>query len=428
MNLLLDVDPSSAGYKAGYVFGIVLGVAIMLGGFAFSIVAVVKAFTRRTTGWIIMGSICGVFLLILGGAFTAGVINGVMTARRNAASRTDTGVPAAPVSDVAQTIQGRDIPYQVVLPPGWGSKRGVNDFDLIASRHSLYFGVIAEEGNLGSPENVLDFAQNKLRRAGSEVQFSAASTVKIDGRDWLQFTAKCQIQKIPFGYQYAVYAGPEGSYQVVGWTLQNLFDRDVGTLRDLGATFRFPPASSILPAASPGPAAALPPRVLVGDGLKYKLTVPDDWMVKRRVGVIDLEVSHHAMYVGVVAEEASLGTPQTALKVAQTNLRNKATELQISQASPVKIDGRDWLQFTASCKVDGIPFVYHYFVYAGAEGSYQILGWSMQNLYEREAAQINDVATTFQFPPDAPTAPAATPPMTPPAAPRAARTPDSKRK
>jgi len=419
MILLLDVDPNSAASKMGHVVGIIVGLATVLSVFAFCVVAVVKAFTRRTVGWIVAGSFGGILLLLFSVGFVAGFIRGFQNAARAHASAPPTATPA-PVSNATQTIRGRDIPYQVVLPPGWEAKRGVNDFDLVASRRTLYFTVIAEEANLGSPETLLDFVQNKLRREASDVQFSTASPVKIDGHDWLEFTVKCRLNDVPFAYQCAVYAGPEGSYQLMGWTFQNLFDREVGTLRSLDATFRFPPATTAPPPTSASPTAA-PSQVLSGGDLKYQLTVPDDWMVKRKVGIIDLEVSHHALYVGVVAEEGSVGTPAAALKAVQSNLRSKATELQMGEASPIKIDGRDWLQFIARCKIDGYPIVYHYFVYAGAEGSYHILGWTMQNLYEREAAQINDVATTFRFPPGAPTATPAPPSASPkptPARPR----------
>ena len=400
ISLLLAATPDSEAFNIGYFIGAILGVLVILGAFAFSIVAIVKACTRRTTGWIVAGSIGGVFLLFFGGAFLFGVVTGFMKARQRSLS--PDGSPedrsAVAASATAQEIQGRDIPYKVTLPPGWAARRAVNDFDLMASRRSLYFGVIAEEGNMGGSEAILNFAQNRLRRAGSEVAFGETSTVRIDGRDWLTFTAKCQVQKIPFAYQYTVYAGPEGSYQLLGWTLQNLFDRDAGTLRDLTAAFRFPPALPASSQATPEPTAA-PPQVLVGDRLNYKLTIPEDWTIKHKAGAFDLEVSHRTAYVGVVAEEGSLGTPQVALKVVQDNLRKKSTELQMNEAYEVKIDGRTWLQFTAKCKMQEIPLAYHYFVYAGPEGTFRIVGWSMQNLYDRDADQINDVAMTFQFPP-----------------------------
>ena len=229
MTLILDALPDSEAFRMGYIFGTILGFVFMLGMLIFSVVAIVKAFARRTTGWIVAGSIGGAFLLLFGGMIVVGFISGLMKARQGGTPGTGSA-EAGVASGTEQTIQGRDIAYKVVLPPGWTAKRAVNDFDLIASRRSLYFAVIAEEGNLGTPETMVHFAQTKLQGAATQMEFGETSTIKIDGRDWLLFTAKCQVEKIPFAYQYAVYAGPEGSYQLIGWTLQNLFDRSAGTL------------------------------------------------------------------------------------------------------------------------------------------------------------------------------------------------------
>jgi len=50
----------------------------------------------------------------------------------------------------------------------------------------------------------------------------------------------CVISKIPFTYEYYLYSGREGTYQVVGWTARNLYERDAPLLRDVMQTFRFP--------------------------------------------------------------------------------------------------------------------------------------------------------------------------------------------
>ncbi len=420
-------DPA---FKIGYYVGIVIGLGIVLGALGFSVFAIIKAFTRRTTGWIVTASICGGGLLLFGSLTILGFING-FTKARQAARQGDGGASAAPASSTAQTIQGLDVPYKVVLPPGWTAKRTVNDFDVLASHRSLYFGVIAEEGALGTSETIVNFAQNKLRSSASELQIGETSTVKIDGHDWLTFSAKCQVQKIPFAYHYSIYAGPEGSFQILSWTLQSLYDRDVGAMRDLAATFRFPPSPGAAKAGDPTPAATPPPaapQVLVGESVSYKLTVPGDWSVERKAGAFDVETSHRGAYVGIVAEEGSLGTPQVALKIVQDNLRQKATGLQMGQAYAVRIDGRDWLQFTAKCQMKDVPLAYHYFVYAGPEGSFRIVGWTLQNVYDRYADQIRDVAMTFQFPPPAATpaptaaaAPTETPAPTPTTAPKPAK-------
>jgi hypothetical protein len=71
MNDLLAADTSSPAYALGYL----LGITITIGFMVFAVVAVVKAFTRRTAGWIIAGSICGLFLAIPILAFIARIMS-----------------------------------------------------------------------------------------------------------------------------------------------------------------------------------------------------------------------------------------------------------------------------------------------------------------------------------------------------------------
>jgi hypothetical protein len=64
----------------------------------------------------------------------------------------------------------------------------------------------------------------------------------IDGRQWLEYEVSCRVENIPFSYLFHVYSGPEGSYQVVGWTFQNLFPANRAKMREVAESFRFPPA------------------------------------------------------------------------------------------------------------------------------------------------------------------------------------------
>jgi hypothetical protein len=240
----------SAAESLGYAVGVLIGIAIMIGFVVFAIVAVVKAFTRRTTGWIVAGSICGFFLLIPVLLFFVGMIKGFTAAGQRAATRP---APAADSSSLrtaaspplrapstSQIVQGGDLAYTLSLPTGWTFKRQAEAFDVLASHRSLYVGVIAEEASLGSPETIAKIARDKLKNYATDLRWGEPTSLLLDGRSWLQFAARCQAEGIPVAYQFYVYSGPEGTYQVVGWTTQNLYDRDAGLMRDVMRTFRFP--------------------------------------------------------------------------------------------------------------------------------------------------------------------------------------------
>jgi hypothetical protein len=100
----------------------------------------------------------------------------------------------------------------------------------------------------------------------------------------------------------------------------------------------------------------------------------------------------------VVAEEAQVGTADTVATLARDRLKGKATDLYWSQPQPVELDGRTWLEFVVKCRMEGIPVGYEFYVYSGSEGTFQIVGWTTQNLFERDAERLRSVMQTFRFP------------------------------
>ncbi len=104
-------------------------------------------------------------------------------------------------------------------------------FDLVASHKNLYFGVVAGTPNLGSANTAVDLFKNVVKTKYPETRFSETTHVVIDGRTWQAFTGSSTVQGMPFEYQYYIYTGPEGTFHLVGWTFENLFEHDASELR-----------------------------------------------------------------------------------------------------------------------------------------------------------------------------------------------------
>jgi hypothetical protein len=143
-----------------------------------------------------------------------------------------------------QTVTGNVLPFTIQVPFGWSLKRNQNDFDTIATRGSSYIGVVAEEADLGTSEVIAKLARQRIEDNGADVEMSENDSITIDGREWLQFTAKCKVSLVPIAYQFYVHSGNEGTFQIIGWTAQNLWDRDSAKLRASMLTFRFPKPTS----------------------------------------------------------------------------------------------------------------------------------------------------------------------------------------
>ena len=239
---LLAAVPDTPAGRAGYYFSIVLAVVVTLAVLIFGLVAIIMALTRRTTGWIIAGSIAGVGMLAFGALFVVGFVAGVKQGIEGKRSSTQAGG--------VQTITGKVRPYTIQAPAGWTIKRSQGVYDLVANNGGNFVSVIVEEVDLGSAANITQAARERIKEVASDVELSEPEPIQIDGREWLQFTVKCKVKLIPFGYQYYTYSGKEGSFQLIGWTFQNLWDRQSATLRESMLSFRFPPETPTIEAAA----------------------------------------------------------------------------------------------------------------------------------------------------------------------------------
>ena len=252
MNVLLA---QLSAENLGQLTGALLALSLFVGIGVLAIVCIVKAFTKKTRGWIVAGCISAALLCVPLIAVLVAFVKGVQSGIRSGDSvsypsdseaqsrgRSQAPIPATSSPKTAPThlIRGRDIDYSLSVPVRWTTKMGVQAFDSLNNYKSLYVGVIAEESNLGSPEIIAKISRNKIKEVGTDISWTEPAPLILDGRSWLQYTVDCKFEKIPLSYQFYVYAGREGTFQVVGWTTQDLFRRDASFMREVMATFHFP--------------------------------------------------------------------------------------------------------------------------------------------------------------------------------------------
>ena len=302
--------------------------------------------------------------------------------------------PVATASAAASPTRGQSLGYAIAFPSDWTIKKGSDPYDILGSSRSLYIGVIAEKENLGSSAFVEKMVQKNIANMGAtEVEVSNREITAIDRKPWLGFVVKCiSPEKAPIGYQFYVYSGPEGTYQLIAWTAQNLFDREVDQARSIMQTFRFPSAKS----QSNKTAAATWKKISARD-LPCSLRIPPDWEQKPASDDFTVMVGRGAIRVGIIAEEGNLGSPETLATIARKRIAETATAVEATEPRSLQLDGRRWLQFTVDCTVDKTPFTYQFYVYAGDEGSYQIVAWTLKDLFNANSAEIRQVMQTFEF-------------------------------
>lgn len=99
--MFLATSGRSPAEELGQLVGTLIGIALVMAVPVFAIVAIVKAFTRRTRGWIIAGCVSGAIVAVPLLVLVLGVTSGLMSARRiakaprSAAARSPTEVATA---------------------------------------------------------------------------------------------------------------------------------------------------------------------------------------------------------------------------------------------------------------------------------------------------------------------------------------------
>jgi S1-C subfamily serine protease/uncharacterized membrane protein YhaH (DUF805 family) len=157
---------------------------------------------------------------------------------------------AQPTPPQTRTVEGTGIHYSLAIPADWTVKQKSElskeeaDFDMIASHKTVYIAVLAEEPNLGDVDTVVGFSRKLVGQRGTDVRLSNVETASIDGRTWREFTAHVKVERVPFAYQFYVYTGPEGTFQLLGWTFENLFEREAPQIRQVLQSFKFPASNS----------------------------------------------------------------------------------------------------------------------------------------------------------------------------------------
>jgi hypothetical protein len=318
-----------------------------------------------------------------------------------AAAPTRAAALATPSVSESSLVHGYDLDYTLLFPSDWTIKKHSDPNDILANSKSLYLGVIAEEENLGGSTFIQKIAQKTITDSGAtDIKVTESEKTTINGREWLGFVVKCiSADKVPLAYQFYVYSGPEGTFQLIAWTTQSLFERDVDRARLIMRSFTFPKVVAPRPVPSHSSNPSMWTSVS-GRELACSIRIPPNWEKKSASGDFTLIVGREAIRVGVIAEEANLGSPEIIAAIARKKVAEESTVFEATEPKPLQIDGKRWLQFVVECaETDQPPRAYQFYVYAGPEGTFQIVGWTIQNLFDRNSSEIREVMTTFEFPP-----------------------------
>jgi len=243
-----------------------IGACLPIGLFVLSIYAVIRAFQCRRSRnaskrsqWFVLGGLGAVYLLIIGLGIVIGLVRGFQ-----AGFALGHGRVLSPEGQPTE-LTGTALPYRITFPGGWSlvPKRVGSPIDLMVHRQSLYFSVNADEASFGDTDLVTARVRRYMETISTDQVWGPTETVVIDGRPWLAFTVECKLHEIPFAYQCFIHSDMQGTFQLMGWTAQNVFERERPMIRSIAETFRFPAMPVPVPAldgsAPVVPAPSVPP-------------------------------------------------------------------------------------------------------------------------------------------------------------------------
>lgn len=141
-----------------------------------------------------------------------------------------------------------------------------------------------------------------------------------------------------------------------------------------------------------------PAEVVTGNVVHFTVEKPSSWSLKRGEGNFDAIMTDQSGFVGIIAEQADLGSTEPLAQFARKRFQTMGSDLTLGENQTTEIDGHQWIGFTAKCKVQNLPFAYQCYVYSGPEGSIQLMGWSFQSQWDRVHPTLDRVMRTIHLP------------------------------
>ena len=204
---------NDTAYQVGYIFGILLVAGLGIGFIIFAIIAVVKAFTKKTTGWIVTACLSGLLMIGILGAFVVAVVAGVVTAV-NSASGNSPNIQ----------LSSKDGIYSFDVPSAWKEMPKLNPAASLGAGNGLreqylMLFVDSKEDFKGSLES---FSKLVTERIAKKMQGSALGEVKhltINGHPAHQRRISGTANNLGLVYLHTSVELPDSYCQILCWTL-----------------------------------------------------------------------------------------------------------------------------------------------------------------------------------------------------------------
>ena len=150
----------------------------------------------------------------------------------------------------------------------------------------------------------------------------------------------------------------------------------------------------------PSPLLTADMTEITGNPFPYKISVPayNDWKDKLSNPPYDHFLAYNDAYVGVIAENVGVATPESVRDFYQKNITQNSSDYSFSDSHEIIIDSRKWLTYDATATLKGVKIKYRFYLYSDNSRTVQILAWTEPVLFDRYAPVFDRIAKSFQFP------------------------------
>ena len=127
--------------------------------------------------------------------------------------------------------------------------------------------------------------------------------------------------------------------------------------------------------------------------------VPDVWrkLDKPVNPVAEVQFARKAGDAGALVIAERIMVPvETLKKRAFAHIRDLDRDATIINEEKKMVRGKEGLCATINAKVSGIPFTYYVYYYSGNEGTFQVMTWTGQNLFEELKPELEAFVDGFR--------------------------------
>lgn len=232
------MDTSSSPFQAGYLIGGLVGGLLVVGGIVFFIVALVKAFTRKTKGWIITAVLTGVLGILL-------MISAVVVAAFNISKTVAEG------RKITRQLVSKDGRHRIVVPGSWKAMSDLNEEadvsagNLFAEQYVVVLAEAKEKVGTGL-DTYSRLAADSIAGTLEQATQGEVSEHLVSGHRALRRQISGRINRLDVIYLHTCVETQEHLTQILCWTLKGRETRTLPIFEQVTATYTVTKAGSPL--------------------------------------------------------------------------------------------------------------------------------------------------------------------------------------